>query len=412
MPRKRKNVTDNAEVSRHAKRMRTARSSSRDTRDHSYAVHSSDLSSTTPATAELLSDSSTDRRPLIPSHSHVFQSVLSPGAPSNSLLTVSFLSASSLLPRLPSSTILPISTESPFSRNSSAAAILAEQTSNTARSAERLPHQATQIPCDMVTMVQNRDLPPPLSPSNSEQPAPTANDADTREFATDQVNIVQSLPIQSAEDTAQDVHPPAPIPNERAEVHDVPVPLPNYPAFHYNPRNLYDGARTGSMSATCLHCNAKKWPTEPPGICCANGKVDVPLLGPPPEPLRALLTTNTPPAKEFRNKIRTYNSCFVMTSFQAHTVVEPGFMPTFKVQGQIYHNIGPLTPAAEQQPQFVQVYFIDDRGQQADARLSWQTDRESQLNRDHPSPTRHAPPTQRARSHFENRARSANTRHA
>ncbi|XP_065832990.1 uncharacterized protein [Oscarella lobularis] len=70
-----------------------------------------------------------------------------------------------------------------------------------------------------------------------------------------------------------------------------------------------------------------------------------------------------------------------MTSFQAHTLVEPGFMPTFKVQGQIYHNIGPLTPAAEQRPQFVQVYFIDDRGQQADARLSWQIDRESQLNR-------------------------------
>ena len=56
-------------------------------------------------------------------------------------------------------------------------------------------------------------------------------------------------------------------------------------------------------------------------------------------------------------------------------------MPTFKVQGQIYHNIGPLTPAAEQRPEFVQVYFIDDRGQQADARLSWQIDRESQLNR-------------------------------
>ncbi|XP_065835787.1 uncharacterized protein [Oscarella lobularis] len=136
------------------------------------------------------------------------------------------------------------------------------------------------------------------------------------------------------------------------------------------------------MSAKCRHCNAKKWPTEPPGMCCAKGKVDVPLLGNPPEPLRALLTENTSLAKEFRENIRKYNSCFVMTSFQAHTLVEPGFMPTFKVQGQIYHNIGPLTPAAEQQPQFVQIYFIDDRGQQADARLSWQIDRESQLNRE------------------------------
>ena len=166
------------------------------------------------------------------------------------------------------------------------------------------------------------------------------------------------------------------------EIHEVPLPLPNYPAFRYNPHDLYDGGRIGSMSAKCRHCNAKKWPTEPPGMCCAKGKVDVPLLGNPPEPLRALLTENTSLSKEFRENIRKYNSCFVMTSFQAHTLVEPGFMPTFKVQGQIYHNIGPLTPAAEQQPQFVQIYFIDDRGQQADARLSWQIDRESQLNRE------------------------------
>ena len=168
---------------------------------------------------------------------------------------------------------------------------------------------------------------------------------------------------------------------EPVQVREVPVPLPNYPAFRYNPQTQYHGARIGSMSATCPHCHAKKWPAETPRICCANGKVDVPLLGPPPEPLLTLLTNNTPTAKEFRRKIRTYNSCFVMTSFQAHTLVEPGFVPTFKVQGQIYHNIGPLTPAAEEQPQFVQIYFIDDRGQQADARLSWQIDRESQLNR-------------------------------
>ena len=104
--------------------------------------------------------------------------------------------------------------------------------------------------------------------------------------------------------------------NESAAVHEAPVVLPNYSAFCYNSRNLHDGAHIGSISETCPHCHAKKWPSEPPGMCCANGKVDVPLLGPPPEPLRTLMSHDTPAAKEFRGKLRKYNSCFVMTSFQ------------------------------------------------------------------------------------------------
>ena len=222
-------------------------------------------------------------------------------------------------------------------------------------------------------------------PSVTEQPLSSTQDVTistrSRSSPTHTPPVHESFPVAINEEAQHDDDPVEMREVEPVQIREVPVRLPNYPAFHYNPQNLYEGARVVAMSATCLHCNAKKWPTEPPGMCCANGKVDVPLLGPPPEPLRALLTNNTPPAREFRKNIRTYNSCFVMTSFQAHTVVEPGFMPTFRVQGQIYHNIGPLTPAAEEQPQFVQVYFIDDRGQQADARLAWQIDRDSQLNR-------------------------------
>ena len=222
-------------------------------------------------------------------------------------------------------------------------------------------------------------------PSVTEQPLSSTQDVTistrSRSSPTHTPPVHESFPVAINEEAQHDDNPVEMREVEPVQIREVPVRLPNYPAFHYNSQNLYEGARVGAMSATCLHCNAKKWPTEPPGMCCANGKVDVPLLGPPPEPLRAFLTNNTPPAREFRKNIRTYNSCFVMTSFQAHTVVEPGFMPTFRVQEQIYHNIGPLTPAAEEQPQFVQVYFIDDRGQQADARLAWQIDRDSQLNR-------------------------------
>ena len=33
-------------------------------------------------------------------------------------------------------------------------------------------------------------------------------------------------------------------------------------------------------------------------------------------------------------------------------------MPTFKVQGQVYHLIGNLLPAESAQPNFLQIYFV------------------------------------------------------
>jgi hypothetical protein len=43
-------------------------------------------------------------------------------------------------------------------------------------------------------------------------------------------------------------------------------------------------------------------------------------------------------SKHFLHNIRKYNSCFNMTSFGAtSTVAEPGFMPTFKIQGASFH---------------------------------------------------------------------------
>lgn len=43
-------------------------------------------------------------------------------------------------------------------------------------------------------------------------------------------------------------------------------------------------------------------------------------------------------------------------------------MPTFKVQGQVYHLIGSLLPQNEQSHSFLQIYFISDYSQQADVR--------------------------------------------
>lgn len=55
-----------------------------------------------------------------------------------------------------------------------------------------------------------------------------------------------------------------------------------------------------------------------------------------------------------------------MTSFGATKIVRGGFMPTFRVQGQIYHRMGSLLPVTGADHKFLQIYFMgqsDDSNQ-------------------------------------------------
>lgn len=116
----------------------------------------------------------------------------------------------------------------------------------------------------------------------------------------------------------------------------------------------------GSMCHKCEHCNAFKWKDQTKGMCCDGGKVKLSPIQPPPEPLKELLLGDHPDHVHFMQYIRKYYGCFQMISFGAHRVVESGFMPTFKVQGQVYHLIGSLLPPEETQPKFLQIYFVGE----------------------------------------------------
>ncbi|XP_071582444.1 uncharacterized protein [Temnothorax nylanderi] len=59
-----------------------------------------------------------------------------------------------------------------------------------------------------------------------------------------------------------------------------------------------------------------------------------------------------------------------MTSFGAKQVLQDGFMPTFKVQGQVYHLVGSLLPAPEQEAQFLQIYFVGEDEREVRLRCS------------------------------------------
>ncbi|CAF1552338.1 unnamed protein product [Rotaria sp. Silwood1] len=63
-------------------------------------------------------------------------------------------------------------------------------------------------------------------------------------------------------------------------------------AFRYDSANNYDShpqLYIGQMSDVCPYCNALKWHAETRGMCCSGGKVKLPELQPPPEPLKSLI---------------------------------------------------------------------------------------------------------------------------
>ncbi|XP_031333941.1 uncharacterized protein LOC116163953 [Photinus pyralis] len=144
-------------------------------------------------------------------------------------------------------------------------------------------------------------------------------------------------------------------------------------AFDYDPTIDYNSHRNidiGNMDKVCAHCQALKYETEAPGLCCVNGQVKLTPLQQAPEPLLTLVSGTTSQSKHFLTNIRKYNSCFQMTSFGADKIITDHFMPTFKVQGQIYHTVGSLLPISDEQHKFLQIYFLGSSDDEVNTRCA------------------------------------------
>lgn len=125
---------------------------------------------------------------------------------------------------------------------------------------------------------------------------------------------------------------------ERIRRRSAPVILERA-AFHYDPAIDYCADKSvtiGEMITICKYCKALKYTGESTGLCCAEGKVKLPQLVPPPDPLRSLVSGIGNDSKHFLTNIQKYNNCFQMTSFGATHIIQDNFMPTFKV---LYKNI-------------------------------------------------------------------------
>ena len=84
----------------------------------------------------------------------------------------------------------------------------------------------------------------------------------------------------------------------------------------------------------------------------------------PPEELKLLMHSSTTTGRAFLKSIRIYNSALAFASLGAHVderFTRGGGVYSFRVHGQIYHNIGTLLPSEGigQMPRFAQLYFYD-----------------------------------------------------
>ena len=122
------------------------------------------------------------------------------------------------------------------------------------------------------------------------------------------------------------------------------------------------------MNVICKFCKAKRFKNESKGICCKQGKVQIETLKEPPYPLNDLLFNRSPDSKLFFNNIRNYNSAFQMTSFGASKIITENFMPTFKIQGQVYHRIGKIYPEKINDEKCLQIYFMGNNEEEVNRR--------------------------------------------
>jgi hypothetical protein len=111
--------------------------------------------------------------------------------------------------------------------------------------------------------------------------------------------------------------------HERLRRGSAPVNLERA-AFHYHPEIEYGADKSVAIGEMSIS-------GESTGLCCAGGKVKLPQLVPPPDPLRSLVSGMGSGSKHLLANIQKYNSCFQMTSFGATHIVQDNFMPTFKV---------------------------------------------------------------------------------
>ena len=144
------------------------------------------------------------------------------------------------------------------------------------------------------------------------------------------------------------------------------------------------------IDITCNFCAALHWidervstsqPSNPHfEACCKHGNINLPLFQPPPEYLCDLLESHSTPARQFRERLHSYNAALAFTSINCtitdYSVAHSG-PNCFQIHDELYHLQGPLEPPTDVALQYAQLYFYDP-SYATDVRLQARPD--TQLN--------------------------------
>lgn len=106
----------------------------------------------------------------------------------------------------------------------------------------------------------------------------------------------------------------------------------------------------------CQFCNAHRWKEERKGFCCENGKVKLPSQPALPHQMQEIYRVHR---QTLLPNLRSYNNALALASLGCSEQSMPGFSPTFKIQGKVYHRFGSLLPRTGEPPKFAQIYFHD-----------------------------------------------------
>ena len=116
------------------------------------------------------------------------------------------------------------------------------------------------------------------------------------------------------------------------------------------------------MDQICSYCGAFYWLREKNthGIyqkCCHSGKVVLPAMPPPPPYVKSLLLRQGNDGVIFSKRPKTYNGWLSFASISLSAFPFTRGVPAMRIQGQIYHNLGPINPPEGVQPRNMQVLF-------------------------------------------------------
>ncbi|GBM67404.1 hypothetical protein AVEN_188003-1 [Araneus ventricosus] len=110
------------------------------------------------------------------------------------------------------------------------------------------------------------------------------------------------------------------------------------------------------MSEQCGFCGSVYWKEEKNTAhkytkCCHDGKVQLPAFP---------LTENSPDAKNYRKRIREYNSALAFASMGAQIKPPRGTGPyCYRLHGQVYHRVSPLYASDQHKESYGQLHIFD-----------------------------------------------------